>query len=231
MTILEQKVGDIVAKDFRAAHIFTKNNIDFCCGGHRTLKSAIAKVNADENQILSALEKLHNDGFKENALARMTPTDLINYIVEKHHSYTREKLELLMEYSQKMIKAHGANYPEVKDIANEIAEINNDLLPHLEKEEQVLFLGIQALENGIKPSDCCTDINKPINAMEMEHNTVGDILRKLNELTNNYQAPSYACTTWKVCYSTLAEFEADLHKHVHIENNILFPKAISLQAN
>lgn len=231
MSILDKKIGDIVAKDYRAAHVFTKHKIDFCCGGHRTLKSAIAKANVDETQILADLEKLHNDGFKEDALAKMTPTDLINYIVEKHHSYTREKLPLLIEYSQKMVRAHGVNYPIVKDIAEAIFALNNDLIPHLEKEEQVLFPGIEVLENGGKTTGCCTDINKPIMMMESEHNIVGDILKKLNELTDNYQAPSYACTTWRVCYATLAEFEADIHKHVHVENNILFSKAIFLQDN
>ncbi|BDM63550.1 iron-sulfur cluster repair di-iron protein [Shewanella sp. NFH-SH190041] len=231
MSILGAKVGDIVAKDYRTAHIFTENKIDFCCGGQRTLKSAIERAAANETVVLAALERLQNEGVQENALANMTSADLIDYIIEKHHIYTREKLPLLVEYAQKMVKAHGARHTVINEVAACIYELRNDLVHHLDKEEQVLFPGIITLENGLKATGCCENIEKPIFAMESEHDVVGNILKNLSNITDNYQAPDYACTTWKVCYATLADFEANTHKHVHIENNILFPKAISLQNN
>ena len=228
MSLLEKTVGQLVAEDFRVAHVFSKFGIDFCCGGKRTLESAIKKANANSDDVLNALLNTQKVGHSDDYLLQLALPDLIDNIVTTHHQYIRDTAPLLLEYSQKMVRAHGEKYAEVKPLAGWITALMEELLMHIEKEEKILFPAIKALSIGESFNACFGDIRNPIRVMELEHQDAGTILENLESLTNHYQAPEYACTTWKVCYSTLAEFVDDLHKHIHIENNILFPKTIKL---
>ncbi len=227
MSVLEKTVGQLVAEDFRIAHIFTQFGIDFCCGGKRTLKSAINKANANSDDVLNTLLHTQGMGHSEDDLNRLSQADLIDLIVSTHHQYIRDKAPLLLEYSQKMVRAHGEKHNEIKPFAGWVNALVTDLLQHIEKEEQILFPAIKSLEKGEEINACFGDIRNPIRVMEFEHQEAGTILENLEALTNHYQPPVYACTTWKICYATLAEFVNDLHKHIHIENNILFPKTVA----
>ncbi|MEC4726165.1 iron-sulfur cluster repair di-iron protein [Shewanella sp. D64] len=228
VSLSEQGVGSLVAADFRYAHVFSQFGIDFCCGGGRTLASACDKANVELSIVENELTKLDQQGQKEDRLNLLPVPELIDYIEAKHHSYIREKAPLLIEYSQKMVRAHGERYEEIKPLAGWIRALVDDLTPHLMKEERILFPAIRTMAAGEIVNGCFGHIGNPINAMQHEHDDAGKILEKLHELTNDFQPPEHACTTWRVCYATLAEFEADLKQHIHLENNILFPKALAL---
>ncbi|MBO2605228.1 iron-sulfur cluster repair di-iron protein [Shewanella algae] len=225
---LERRVGELVAEDFRNAHVFSRFGIDFCCGGGRSLASACERAGAEPTEVLHALSQLAAEGTPDDALAKLPLGELIDHIEATHHKYIRDTAPLLLEYAQKMVRAHGEHYEEIKPLAGWIRALMDDLLPHLQKEEQILFPAIRALSQGQEFNACFGHIGNPIRAMEYEHDEAGQILAKLQRLTNHYQAPEHACTTWRVCYATLAEFEADLHRHIHLENNLLFPKALAL---
>ncbi|MCE9851276.1 iron-sulfur cluster repair di-iron protein [Shewanella chilikensis] len=225
---LERRVGELVAEDFRNAHVFSRFGIDFCCGGGRSLASACERADAEPTEVLHALSQLAAEGTPDDALAKLPLGELIDHIEATHHKYIRDTAPLLLEYAQKMVRAHGEHYEEIKPLAGWIRALMDDLLPHLQKEEQILFPAIRALSQGQEFNTCFGHIGNPIRAMEYEHDEAGQILAKLQQLTNHYQAPEHACTTWRVCYATLAEFEADLHRHIHLENNLLFPKALAL---
>ncbi|MBO2655586.1 iron-sulfur cluster repair di-iron protein [Shewanella algae] len=225
---LERRVGELVAEDFRNAHVFSRFGIDFCCGGGHSLASACERAGAEPTEVLHALSQLAAEGTPDDALAKLPLGELIDHIEATHHKYIRDTAPLLLEYAQKMVRAHGEHYEEIKPLAGWIRALMDDLLPHLQKEEQILFPAIRALSQGQEFNACFGHIGNPIRAMEYEHDEAGQILAKLQQLTNHYQAPEHACTTWRVCYATLAEFEADLHRHIHLENNLLFPKALAL---
>ncbi|GAB1070464.1 MAG: iron-sulfur cluster repair di-iron protein [Shewanella algae] len=225
---LERRVGELVAEDFRNAHVFSRFGIDFCCGGGRSLASACERAGAEPTEVLHALSQLAAEGTPDDTLAKLPLGELIDHIEATHHKYIRDTAPLLLEYAQKMVRAHGEHYEEIQPLAGWIRALMDDLLPHLQKEEQILFPAIRALSQGQEFNACFGHIGNPIRAMEYEHDEAGQILAKLQQLTNHYQAPEHACTTWRVCYATLAEFEADLHRHIHLENNLLFPKALAL---
>lgn len=226
--MLAKTVGELVAEDFRRAHVFSQFGIDFCCGGGKALSIACERAGADSDQVLLALNSATLTGTQEDKLNQLPLDELMAYIETTHHQYVREKAPLLIEYAEKMVRAHGKNYQEIIPFAGWIRALVDDLLPHLAKEEQILFPAIRALSQGEHIESCFGHIGNPINAMQYEHEEAGQILQKLHALTNGFTPPEYACTTWRVCYATLAEFEADLHRHIHLENNILFPKALNL---
>ena len=226
--LLASRVGEIVANDFRSAHLFSQFGIDFCCGGGISLERAIKRFDADEALLVEALMALDAQGQKQQGLEQLPLPDLLNYIEATHHSFIREKAPLLMEYSQKMVRAHGENHDEIKPLAGWIRALVEDLMPHLMKEEQILFPAILGLHNQVEMQNCFGHIGNPINAMLYEHDDALQILEKIREITNDFQPPAHACTTWRVCYASLAEFEADLKQHIHLENNLLFPQALTL---
>lgn len=225
---LDRKVGELVAEDFRRAHIFSQFRIDFCCGGGKPLSVACERAEVEPDKVIAALEEAALVGGREDELNQFPLGQLIDYIETTHHQYVRAKAPLLIEYSEKMVRAHGEHYAEIIPFAGWVRALIEELMPHLIKEEKILFPAIRALSQGQRSEGCFGHISNPINAMQHEHEEAGQILQKLHELTNDFTPPEYACTTWRVCYATLAEFEADLHRHIHLENNILFPKALHL---
>ncbi|MGL5006805.1 MAG: iron-sulfur cluster repair di-iron protein [Plesiomonas sp.] len=228
MNVVDCRVGELVSQDFRSAHVFSRFGIDFCCGGGRTLASACERAKANLADVVRALTELEQAGQADTALAEITPSELIDYLVSTHHAYIRRTAPLLLEYSQKMVRAHGEKYAEILPFAGFIRALMDDLLPHLMKEEQILFPAMLNLISGVQEQTCFGHISNPIRVMEHEHQDAGDIMANLREMTNGFTPPEYACTTWRVCLATLAEFEADLHQHIHLENNLLFPRMLIL---
>ncbi|WP_258405253.1 iron-sulfur cluster repair di-iron protein [Shewanella mesophila] len=226
--LLASRVGEIVANDFRSAHLFSQYGIDFCCGGGISLERAIKRFDADEARLVEALMQLDAQGEKQQGLDQLPIPDLLNYIEATHHSFVREKAPLLIEYSQKMVRAHGESHDEINPLAGWIRVLVEDLMPHLMKEEQILFPAILGLYNQVEMQNCFGHIGNPIDAMLYEHDDALQILEKIREITNDFQPPAHACTTWRVCYATLAEFETDLKQHIYLENNLLFPQALTL---
>ncbi len=234
--IKEKTVGELVAEDYRKAEVFKKFGIDFCCGGGKTVKDVCEKKGVDyavlEKELLDAEKKAGSDttNFNEWKLDA-----LADYIVEKHHTYVKENIPMLLEFSKKVARVHGNANPEVVKIADLFQEAADELTHHMMKEENVLFPYIKELankqkngSNGLHPP--FGTVQNPIRMMEMEHEQVGDLLKQIAELSGNYTPPAHACNTYRVEYFKLKEFEDDLHRHIHLENNILFPKAIELEA-
>ena len=227
-------IGEIVAKDFRTAAIFKKYKIDFCCKGGRTIEEACTSKNIDLNSIYSEIENLpKNDGGSIDY--NSWPLDLLaDYVEKTHHRYVEEKTPIILQFLNKLCKVHGNAHPELFEI-NELFDASaKDLGAHLKKEELILFPFIKnmvktKIQGDAMPQSSFGTVENPVNMMKQEHTVEGERLRKIGELTNEYTPPADACNTYKVTFAMLEEFENDLHKHIHLENNILFPKAINLE--
>ncbi|CAL2101044.1 Nitric oxide-dependent regulator DnrN or NorA [Tenacibaculum sp. 190130A14a] len=234
VTSSDKTVAEYVTENIKTAHIFKKYGIDFCCGGNVSLTKACAQKNVDINDIEKELSEI---GVVKDLIEDYDKWELdflIIYIENVHHTYVRENLPLISQYANKVAKVHETRHPEVVEINNLFHEIANELIIHLEKEEQVLFPFIRQLFEAKKQGTLVkippfNTVNNPIRMMEYEHENAGDILKQIASLTNNYTPPTGACNTHKALYAKLEEFEQDLHKHIHLENNILHRKAISLE--
>lgn len=235
MIQVDDAVGKIVAKDYRAADVFHKKGIDFCCGGKKPLSLACAEKGLDTEGVIADLTKALSDDSKANTLFDNMPLDeLARYVEEKHHAYVYENLPILKHYVEKVARTHGGNYPELLSLYDVFMETYEDLQFHLQKEEKMIFPYVKALvkaqkEDSPMPFSPFGTVANPIRVMNDEHDTEGDRFRRIRALLNDYEVPRYACMTWRVMIQKLEEFEKDLHQHIHIENNILFPKAERLE--
>ena len=227
-TNIEPTIGEIVANDFRAASLFKDAGIDFCCGGNKSLSDACKEKGADESHLIQQLEILAQTpvsgamNFKEWELGFLS-----DYIMNTHHKFVLKNLPELVFYTQKIADVHGDNHPELIEVASLFTKINEELLQHLKNEEEVLFPAIKEAENDATAAVKAT-IASEITRMQGEHEFAGGAMDKINVLTNNYQIPVDACNTYRVSLKLLEQFEDDLHIHVHLENNILYPKALKM---
>jgi regulator of cell morphogenesis and NO signaling len=224
----EITVGEIVANDFRAASIFKEAGIDFCCGGHKFLSEACREKGSDQTLILEQLGLLSQTpldyaiNFKEWELGFLS-----DYIMNTHHKFVLKNLPELLFYTQKIADVHGNNHPELLEVAELFAKINKELLQHLKNEEEVLFPAIKTAEisaTHLVKSIIISEVTR----MQGEHEYAGGAMDKINVLTKNYLIPADACNTYRVSLKLLEQFEDDLHIHVHLENNILYPKALKI---
>lgn len=224
-----QTVADLVIAQPATARVFERLGIDYCCNGRRSLTEACADAGVSLAAVLAELDAITTDA------AAVLPTNgvggLIDHIVSNHHTYLRRELPRLAELMDKVVAAHGDSHPEVHQIAATLAELTADLLPHLMKEEKVLFpLAIELLGAVEATAFHCGSVQNPIRVMFAEHDRAGELLATLRHLTGGYTAPHDACTTWRTLYAALAELETDTHQHVHLENNILFPEIMTLES-
>jgi regulator of cell morphogenesis and NO signaling len=235
----EETLGEIVAKDLRKAEVFKKYGLDFCCGGKKTVKEACAEKGLD----VAMIEKELQNSDKSVSTARPLPYNdwsldfLADYIVNTHHSYVKKTIPDVRNYAEKVAKVHGAHHPELLQINKLAQEVCDEMSAHMVKEETVLFpyvkqlIGSKNNGNGKVKFGNLDTVETPINMMEMEHEVVGNNMDKIREISNNYALPEDACASYSYLFKTLDEFENDLHIHVHLENNILFPKALELEKN
>ena len=227
-------VGDIVATDFRTAGIFEQFGIDFCCGGRRSFADACRTATVDPEAVIRALDALPAPIGGEDDLTQWPVERLIDHIVSTHHAYVRSALPLIARYLAKLEEVHGLRHPELARVRTHFERISVELTQHMMKEEQVLFPYVAELAArddrcGRMPSPFGT-VENPIRMMEREHRDAADELWAIRELTGGYAAPADGCSTYAICMAELARFESDLQRHVHLENNVLFPKAISLES-
>ncbi len=228
-------LSQIVTKDHRAASVFERYNLDFCCKGNKSFNDACKEKGLNAEVIFSELQ---NSNFisNENAL-RFNEWELdflVDYIINNHHQYVRNSIPVISAHAEKVAQVHGKHHPETIEINKIFSIVYKDLKQHLMKEEEILFPYIKYLvkvkNNGSKPErPYFGTIKNPINMMESEHTSTGDNLFNIRNMTNNYSLPADACTTYSTYYKELKEFEEDLHKHVYLENSILFPKAIKVE--
>ena len=227
-------VGEIVAKNYKTAKIFKDNHIDYFCNGKRTIADACASQNIDEAKIIEELNRVQST---ENSTAtdyNSWPIDLLaDYVEKKHHRYVEEKIPEIQPLIHKIVSVHGNRHPELEKIAELFKETSGELTKHMKKEELMLFPYIKNLvkakENGTIPSSPFGTVANPIQQMMHEHDSEGERFRQIAQLADNYTPPSDACNTYRVTFQLLKEFEEDLHLHIHLENNILFPKAMQLE--
>ncbi|OKL42022.1 iron-sulfur cluster repair di-iron protein [Pontibacter flavimaris] len=230
-----ESVGELVAKDYRKAQVFKKYGIDFCCGGKKSVKQVCAEKGISQDELEAELIAM--DQAEKERDAEYDKWDLgflADYIVNMHHKYLREAIPALYEYTTKIARVHGSRHPELVEVVKHYTNVANELEAHMPKEERVLFPYIKQLEeakkSGVKLEPAgFGSIQNPINMMEMEHESAGGEMERIRELTDNYTLPADACATYTVAFKKLKEFEDDLFRHIHLENNILFPKAIEME--
>lgn len=230
-----QIIGELVAKDYRTASVFKKYSIDFCCQGNRTIEEACEKKNIDTKKVLEDLVAMMESKSESTSDYQSWPLDLLaDYIEKKHHRYVQEKTLEIQPYLDKICKVHGERHPELLKIKEEFNASAGELAAHMKKEELILFPFIRKmtkakLENAKVDAAHFGTVKNPIQMMMSEHTVEGNRFMKIEELTNNYTPPQDACNTYRVSFALLKEFEQDLHLHIHLENNILFPKAIEIE--
>jgi len=226
-------VGEVVAADFRAAAVFEQFGIDFCCSGRRSLGDACRAAAADPATVAQALDALPPATDTDDDASRWPIPRLIDFIVSTHHGYVRAAMPDITRHLTRLVEVHGVRHPELARVAIYFDQVAADLGQHMVKEEQILFPYVRDLAEA---GDSCGrtqspfgTVANPIQMMEREHQDVGDALRLIRELTRGYAAPEDGCTTYAVTMAELQQFERDLHRHVHLENNVLFPEALKLE--
>jgi regulator of cell morphogenesis and NO signaling len=208
--------------------------LDYCCGGHQTLAEASARLHLPLAPIVDALAAL---GAPDPADAdrRWTELDaLTRHIVDRHHKYVREIIPAIDAWLAKLVSRHGQRHPELADVWHTFSELAQELTSHMAKEESLLFPAIADLAaagrtTGRLPASPFGTVLYPVRAMEDEHRAAGDLIARIRTLSGNYTPPDDACTTYRLCYGELQRFQADLVEHVHLENNVLFPRALELE--
>jgi regulator of cell morphogenesis and NO signaling len=214
--------------------VFERFGLDYCCGGNRPLAGACAEKNLDLAALLAALAESANDAAAEPDFTQATSAALIDHIVGTHHAYIRSELPRLESMAAKVAEKHGPRHPEVFEIQRSFQVLGGDLLQHLHKEEMILFPYISSLERsrdgqGDPPDACFASVESPIRMMMMEHETAAGLLEQMRAASKGFTPPPDACPTFAGLYDGLAAFERDLHRHVHLENNLLFPRAIEME--
>ncbi len=222
------QIGDIVADDFRTSKVFTEAGIDFCCGGKQSVGDACKEMGIDILSLEQKVGEIQSEpinqalNFKEWELPF-----LMDYIVNTHHKYVVKTLPELVFYTAKIASVHGESHPELIDIAGKIEAVNAELTQHMKMEEEVLFPAIKSQID--EPQEATKAIiHSEIERMLGEHDFAGGTLDEINRITDGYKIPEDACNTYLVAFKLLKQFEDDIHVHVHLENNILFPKALKL---
>lgn len=225
------QVGQFVADMPGRFRIFQDRGIDFCCGGKLPLEQACQEKGLNANQLLQDLVAYQPRAEDAAGLGDKTLTEICDQIEATHHAYLRDTMPRLSMMAQKVANAHGPRHPEMLQVQQTFESLWEELQSHMMKEERVLFPSIRAMEAG--NSDACShcgSVQNPIHVMEHEHDNAGEALAAMRRLTRDYKAPADACNTFRALLAGLEELEADMHQHVHKENNILFPKAIMLES-
>jgi regulator of cell morphogenesis and NO signaling len=233
----ELHLAEIVRKYPAAAALFEKYDLDYCCHGKVTADEACEGDLTKLQKVQHALHRIYENELGNTHVPyfdKMTIVELVDHILFKHHHYVKEFMPVILGHLEKLSKKHGSRYPELLKVFELFEEVKLEMEQHMYKEEQILFPRIK-----IAAEICRTGLSKsihdkvflssPIHVMELEHEKTGDALSQIREFTHHYTPPEDACTTHRLAYSELREFEHDLHQHVHLENNILFPKALDMQ--
>lgn len=217
---LDRTLGELVAERPARARILERWGIDYCCHGQRTLADAAASAGLDPDEVATEVDEVVDD--TDGHIDRLEPIALVDHILTTHHDYLHEELPLLVALAAKVRDVHGARHPELARIAELVNEIQADLTPHLAKEEQVLFPAIREWADGQRTFPFGT-LSNPVRMMMFEHDQAGELLAELRSVTGDYTPPPDGCTSYEVLFARLAHLELDTHRHIHLENNVLFP--------
>jgi regulator of cell morphogenesis and NO signaling len=230
-------IREIVATDYRTAAVFERHGLDFCCSGNRSIQQACREAGVNEDLIVAELGTV----LASPATAETpdynhwnVPT-LIDHIVNRHHGYVRAAIPPLIQHTQKIAAVHGPRRPELVHVAHLFRRVADEMTDHMSKEENILFPFIASIDAAVSsgrpaPQPPFGTVGNPIGVMEAEHKFVGDAMAEMRHLTNGFTPPESACGTYRVTLQELDAFERDLHTHVHLENNVLFPRALALES-
>lgn len=227
-------VGEVVADDFRTAQVFQKYGIDFCCGGKMTLEEACRQSDLNPATLLEEVAQVKEVEIDRSLNFGAWPLPfLADYIINTHHAYLNDNMEQIATYARKIASVHGDRHPETHEIARIFGKIVTDMAAHLREEEEVLFPAVRRIDAARKAGQAPEGkdleiIRQTLATLNDEHEAIGEAMHTIHHLSNGYAIPVDACNTYMVTYQKLKEFEDDLHKHVHLENNILFPKAAGM---
>lgn len=236
MTVTTQTVREIALEQPSSIRVFEQFGIDYCCGGRKPLSEACGASNIEIDAVLAALEAAaQSQATATTDWTQSSLEDLSGHIVAEHHAYVKSELPRLAILAQKVVRRHGDTQPELPQIQAKLALLDEELTQHLAKEEAVLFPYVTKLERALVsgstlPRGCFGTVANPIAMMTEEHGAAGALLTEIRQLTYQYTTPVGACPTYHAFYDGLREFEQDLHQHIHLENNILFPRAIAMEA-
>jgi regulator of cell morphogenesis and NO signaling len=218
-----------------ATRIFEKLGIDYCCGGGKALEEACLAAGVSADNVIALLEEAGSTAAEARDWKIAPLSELVAHIVTRHHGFTREELVRVSNLRAKVCSVHGENHPELRRLHTVFQELKHELTSHMLKEEQLLFPYIENLETAVRrgepvPTPYFGTVRNPVRMMMQEHDDAGQALRDLREVSSNYQVPADGCISFRTLYQALEEFERDLHQHIHLENNILFPRAAELEA-
>ena len=218
----------------QSTRVFETLKIDYCCGGNQPLAQACASAGIDVDNVMQMLAEVTQSTSPVLDFQNLPLTELITHILDTHHVFTKLEMDRLQLLADKVLAAHGGNHPELVHLEELLTRLCADLKPHMFKEEQVLFPYILAMTEAAAqkravPFAPFGTVNNPVRMMMREHDTAGEILRELRALTSDYTVPADACISYQTLYQALENFEKDLHQHIHLENNVLFPKALELE--
>jgi len=232
----ESKMKDIALSNPAARQVLEDAGLDYCCGGGQSLHDACLHTDVPAEEILKRLRENSKDVSPDEANWTSAPlSDLTRHIRERHHRYVREAIARVQTLLDKVVTKHGENHPEITDIQRLFTEVGREMIMHMQKEEQILFPYIDALEkaastHGSMEPPFFQTVRNPIHTMMKEHDSAGELAKQIRKASAEYTLPADACTSYKALYQDLQAFEADLHQHVHLENNILFPRAVEMEA-
>ncbi len=227
--LLDRTVGELVAERPGRSRVFQALNIDFCCQGGRTVREACERKKLSPDLVVAELEK-HDAAAAPDAEenpADLPPAELCEYIVERHHGFLRAELPRLYAMAERVARVHGGHTPSLIEVYQVFHKMAEELADHVAEEEQTVFPAVAALSRGEKPD---LSGEEPLGKLFHEHSETGEALERLRELTNGYQPPEEACNTYRALFSGLLDLEEDLHRHIHLENTVLFPAAGQLLA-
>ena len=220
---LERTLGELVAERPARARVLERAGLDYCCHGQRPLREAAEAAGVDPYRIAADLAVVTDtEGADVDQLA---PVELVDHIVDTHHAYLHEELPLIDALAAKVRDVHGGRHPELVEVARLVHEIRVDLEPHLAKEETVLFPAIKTAAEG-RSDFPFGSISNPVRALMAEHDVAGDLLVELRAASGDYAVPADGCASYTLLYERLAHLEADTHRHIHLENNVLFPAVV-----
>lgn len=233
---LNRSVREVALEIPGATRIFESVGIDYCCGGQQSLSDACAKAGITVDDMMSSLEsaRTSNEQIKEQNFLNARLAELIDHIVETHHVFTRTEIGRLRALLDKVCEVHGRNHPELQRLRSLFETLSLDLEPHMMKEERVLFPYVIGIENAVSNEQPVTmppfmTVANPVRMMMLEHDRAGELLRQMRQVSSDYAPPSDACISYQTLYQALDAFEKDLHQHIHLENNILFPRALKME--
>ena len=236
-TFTTKTIREIAIASPETTRVFEEFKIDYCCGGRRPFADACIDAGLDPETVaerVAAAITANAANATDHAPESKSPGQLIEYIIAKHHVFTAQELERLTPLMEKVFTRHGEQHPELTELRTIFGELTASLLPHMQKEEMVLFPYIEALQGSLVngsalPKPHFGTVNNPIRMMMSDHDIDGDRLRRMREITNGYVLPEGACPSYGALYAGLADLERDLHRHIHLENNVLFPAATALE--